>query len=65
MDITVPIPEAYVIHKIVINEQRGEKSEKDQLAIEHLMPYLDKNKIAEVINALSKKDKKIAQDYLK
>ena len=44
MNVTVPVPEAYVVHKIIINEQRGKKSEKDRQSIERLMPYLDKER---------------------
>lgn len=63
MDITVPTPEAYVIHKIVINEQRGKKIEKDQQAIKGLLPYLNNDKINEIIGSLSKKDKRIVEKY--
>jgi len=65
MDITVPIPEAYVIHKIIINEQRGKKSEKDRQSIEHLMPYLNMDTFEEISKTLSKSEKKSVEKYLK
>ena len=65
MDITVPVPEAYVIHKIIINEQRGKKSEKDKQSIEHLMPYLNKDKFEEITETLSKAEKKTVEKYFK
>ena len=63
MNITVPIPEAYVIHKIIINGQRGNKSEKDRLSIELLMPYLDKIKFEEITGHLTKSEKKAVEKY--
>ena len=63
MDITVPIPEAYVIHKIIINDQRGKKSEKDRQSIENLMPYLDENKFKEITEHLTKAEKKSVEKY--
>ena len=65
MDITVPISEAYVIHKIIINEQRGRKSEKDRQSIEHLMPYLNMDTFEEIFKTLSKSEKKSVEKYLK
>ena len=63
MDITVPVPEAYVIHKIIINDQRGKKSEKDRQAIERLMPYLNKEKLEEITASLSKTERKAVDRY--
>ena len=63
MDITVPVPEAYVIHKIIINDQRGKKSEKDRQSIERLMPYLSKEKLEEIKASLSKAERKAMDKY--
>ena len=63
MDITVPAPEAYVIHKIIINEKRGKKSEKDRQSIEHLMPHLNKDKFEEIVGHLTKSEKKTVEKY--
>lgn len=65
MSITVPTPEAYALHKIIINGQRGNKSEKDTRAIENIMPYLDKEKLDEIISKLTKKEKKAFDEYIK
>ena len=53
------------MHKIIINEQRGKKSEKDKQSIEHLMPYLNKDKFEEITETLSKAEKKIVEKYFK
>lgn len=54
--VTVPIPEAYVVHKMVINPQRKSKSEKDINAVRGLWPYLDGEKLHAVTAKLSKKE---------
>ena len=63
MNITVPTPEAYAVHKVVINESRGKKSEKDMDAVQNILPYLDREKLALVIEGLTKKERKIAEKY--
>jgi len=35
--ICVPIPQAYIIHKLVINDKRGAKKEKDLRAVKNLL----------------------------
>lgn len=55
--ITVPTPEAYVVHKMVIHSRRGKKAEKDARAILHLWPLLDTGKVASVVQLLSKKER--------
>ena len=65
MSITVPTPEAYAVHKIIINGQRGNTSEKDTRAIENIMPYLDKEKLDEIISKLTKEEKKAFDEYIK
>ena len=64
MSITVPTPEAYAIHKIIINGQRGNKTEKDLRAIENILPYLDTEKMDTIIASLTKREKKIVEEYL-
>lgn len=58
MKVLVPLPEAYVIHKIVINNQRKEKQEKDKLAICNLWPHLNENVFSEIVSSLTKKEQK-------
>lgn len=61
--ITVPVPQAYVLHKLVINEQRqGAKKEKDLSAVENLLGFIKRSdkeltKLREIYNSLTKKEK--------
>lgn len=55
--VTVPAPEAYAIHKMIINGERGKKAEKDARAVENMLPLLDEEKLNKVFGSLSKKDK--------
>jgi len=64
MSITVPTPESYTIHKIIINGQRGNKTEKDLRAIENILPYLDTEQMGVIIASLTKREKKIVEKYL-
>ena len=63
MKITVPVPEAYALHKITINAQRGRKQEKDRLAILHILPYLNKERMASIYGSLTKKEKATVQEF--
>ena len=54
---TVPAPEAYVIHKMIINGERGKKAEKDAHAVENLLPLLDEKRLTKAFGSLSKKEK--------
>lgn len=65
MEISLPSPEAYVIHKIIINEQRGKKSEKDLQAINGLWPFLDQEKVQKLVESLSKKEKSIVEKHIR
>ncbi|HJG36688.1 GSU2403 family nucleotidyltransferase fold protein [Enorma phocaeensis] len=55
--VRVPIPEAYAVHKMVINSQRGRKSEKDARAILEILPHLDKAQMGLVVSELTRKEK--------
>lgn len=55
--VTVPTPEAYAVHKMVIHSRREEKAEKDARAVMHLWPFLDVEKVASVTQLLSKKER--------
>ena len=55
--VTVPIPEAYAIHKMIINSERGKKAEKDAHAVENMLPLLDEEKLNKIFSSLSKKEK--------
>jgi len=54
----VPSPEAYAVHKMMINFVRGRKKEKDVAAISNILPFLDKDKARRIIDALFAKEKK-------
>lgn len=62
--VTVPTPEAYVVHKMVINEERGAKAEKDAAAIEHLIAFLDSEKLEAVLRGLSKKERARVETFI-
>lgn len=63
MNITVPTPEAYTVHKVIINGSRGKKSEKDMNTVQHILPYLDCDKINMVLESLTKKERAIAEKF--
>ncbi|MDO4552285.1 MAG: GSU2403 family nucleotidyltransferase fold protein [Bacillota bacterium] len=64
MEITVPMPEAYVLHKIIINEERGKKTEKDKAAILTLLPFLNGETWEKIFPRLTKKENKIVTAFL-
>lgn len=57
MKINVPTPEAYLIHKMIINDERGIKKEKDRLAVNNLWGFIQKDKFEEIYNSLKRKEK--------
>ena len=52
----VPAPEAYVIYKMVINDERGPKAEKDAVAVMALASYLVEEKAIAIFESLTKKE---------
>lgn len=62
--ISVPSPEAYVTHKIVINKERGIKAAKDKQAIIGLLPFIDKEKFKEICDHLTKKEQQEINNFL-
>ena len=64
MHINIPCPEAYTVHKIVINNERKSKMKKDQKAIENIWSYLNSQKLIEIRAQLTKKEKKIVDAYI-
>lgn len=63
MRVTVPTPEAYTVHKIVINQERGQKQEKDQLAIKNIWPLLNQKSVSEIVKMLTKKEQKAFEQF--
>lgn len=65
MKINVPMPEAYAVHKMVINEDRSiAKKEKDANAVVNIFPYLNNEKCIEVFDRLTKKEKNRVKEFL-
>ena len=54
--VNVPTPEAYVVHKMIVNNERGRKQEKDALAIQRMWPFLDYDRLAAVLGGLTKRE---------
>ena len=65
-DITInlPVPEAFVLHKMIINGERKQKIEKDQMVINKMYKCLDMNNFNTLFETLTKKEKKIAKAYI-
>lgn len=63
MKITVPMPEAYTIHKIVINQDRGLKQKKDQMAISNIWKSLDPVKTNQLAETLTQKEQRAFYQY--
>jgi hypothetical protein len=66
MKITVPTPEAYVLHKILINASRNSnaKREKDRGSIIALYPHLNKIKFCELIAQSTKKQLRAIKEFM-
>ncbi len=61
--VCVPTPQAYIMHKLVINDKRGNKKEKDLRAVKNLLKYVLKSedevlKLKAVYDSLFKNEKK-------
>ena len=58
--ITVPEPEVYILQKLIINPKRLklDKREKDLQSIRRLLPHVNKKRMREIFNALTKKQQK-------
>lgn len=63
--ITIPSPEAYVAHKIIINKDRGKKAEKDMQAILDIISYMDKAKFWNISDSLTMKEQKEIKMFIK
>lgn len=62
--VSVPTPEAYAVHKMVINSQRGSKSAKDAQAILGIWPFLDEEKLEAVLATLTKKERAKVREFM-
>lgn len=61
--VSVPTPPAYVVHKMVVNEERKGKREKDCLAVEALLPYIKQDELEKIISRLSKKERAAVREF--
>jgi len=60
IEITVPTPEAYILHKIIINSDRNNdaKRDKDRNSILAIFPHLDKEIYSMLLGRITKKQQK-------
>ena len=69
INLSIPDPIAFVFHKILINSKRGVKKEKDKLAIQNLLFYIEevqdsKQKIISIYESLTDKEKKKVKRFI-
>ena len=62
--VLVPTPEAYAVHKMIINIQRKNKAKKDINAVLGIWPYLDKIKVSRLLSELTKKEYKNVMKFM-
>lgn len=62
--VLVPEPEAYFVHKLIINSDRRGKADKDFRQLLRLAPYLSETRVFEISNRLGKKTKRRFMDSL-
>ena len=60
----VPSPEAYVVHKMIINHERGKKRDKDARSVLRLWPHLNKDELSEIISSSTKKERKHIEAFM-
>ncbi len=65
MDVQVPKPESYVLHKMLINsERKPNKQIKDRQSIARLLPYINFETMNELYAKFTKKEKARVRDFL-
>lgn len=65
--VNVPCPQIYILHKLLINRERGEKKEKDLLAIRNILFFLQRDPVQilemqRIYNQLTTKQIKIIDE---
>jgi len=63
--VLVPEPEAYIIQKMIINNRRGLKAEKDREKIKELRLFVNENRLLEIEESLTKKEKQLVDAFEK
>ena len=61
--VQVPLPEAYVIQKMIVNDRRGIKKQKDIEKIKAIYPFLDTDEYNRIKDTLMKKEKRIVEKF--
>lgn len=64
INLYVPKPEAFVLHKMIINSARKNKIEKDQDVINRMYRHLDEEEFGRIYDTLSKKEQRAVKDYI-
>lgn len=64
ISVTVPEPEAFVLHKMIINSGRKDKMEKDQLVINRMYRHLNYERFDALREKLTKKEQEAVNTYL-
>lgn len=66
LDISIPEPEAYVLHKMAINHSRKkpEKKEKDAESVINILPHLNSERLKSLYNVMTKKEKRHIKDFI-
>ncbi|MDO4545323.1 MAG: GSU2403 family nucleotidyltransferase fold protein [Bacillota bacterium] len=64
MKIEVPSPEAFVLHKMIINRERKQKSAKDRDAIDRMYQHLDMAEFGRIKDRLTNKERQRIDEYL-
>lgn len=64
IEVEIPTPEAFVLHKMIINEERKEKIEKDRNVINSMYFHLNHRTLEGLKERLSKKEKNKVNDYI-
>lgn len=62
--VNVPTPEAFVLHKMIINSERKAKLEKDRAVINRMYRHLEKSRFEELREKLTKKEQKTVDNYI-
>lgn len=65
MRVNVPAPEAYAVHKMVVNAERGRKREKDAQAIVRMWPYLGREALSATLISLTRKERTRADVFMR
>lgn len=64
IEVVLPEPEAFVLHKMIINHQRKEKIEKDKNVINRMYRHLDMERFKSLQESLTKKERKAIAEYM-